>query len=190
MLPSIAAQIVQAMKESTSQQFYSRVVEAMGSEPVKMAAKEHWMCQCRITHNYFIRSAGKHFSYTGDDAAFLQEIYIVDAGWYWFAQTQKGIKDDEGQSHDSRIKQTAHNRISSASKMQVLHLANPTAKQLHGFLRTGESFGVERSRCLWRRSAHRASEAAARKAQSTWRILGKSASYSDTRPASGNMRKK
>ena len=45
----------------------------MGSEPVKMAAKEHWMCQCRITHNYFIRSAGKHFSYTGDDAAFLQE---------------------------------------------------------------------------------------------------------------------
>lgn len=75
----------------------------MGSEPVKMAAKEHWMCQCRITHNYFIRSAGKHFSYTGDDAAFLQEIYIQ----ILIRTNQKGIKDDQGQSHDSRIKQTA-----------------------------------------------------------------------------------
>ena len=73
---SSTTQIVQAMNESTFQQFDSKVVEAMGSEPVKMPAKEHWMCQCRITHNYFIRSAGKHFSYTGDDAAFLQEIYM------------------------------------------------------------------------------------------------------------------
>ena len=54
--------------------------------------------------------------------------------------------------------------------------------------RAGESFGVERSRCLWRRSAHRASEAAARKAQSTWGILGKSASHSDTQPENNHRK--
>ncbi|CAK9007891.1 unnamed protein product [Durusdinium trenchii] len=31
------------------------------------------MCQCRTTQNYFVRSAEKHFSYTGDDASFLEE---------------------------------------------------------------------------------------------------------------------
>lgn len=47
----------------------------MGSKQGKMESdgKNYWMCQCRITHNYFVRSTGKHFSYTGDDAAFFEE---------------------------------------------------------------------------------------------------------------------
>ena len=32
----------------------------------------YWMCHCRITHNYFLRAAGRHFAYDGDDAAFLE----------------------------------------------------------------------------------------------------------------------
>ena len=42
-------------------------------ETAKDTDGKYWMCQCRITHNYFVRSAGKHFSYTGDDASFLED---------------------------------------------------------------------------------------------------------------------
>ncbi|CAE7737320.1 ogfod2 [Symbiodinium pilosum] len=32
-----------------------------------------WTCQCRVTHNYFVKCAGRHFMYRGDDVAFYQE---------------------------------------------------------------------------------------------------------------------
>lgn len=32
----------------------------------------NWMCACRLTRNFFVRSANDHFEYDGDDAAFLQ----------------------------------------------------------------------------------------------------------------------
>ena len=38
----------------------------------KQGGDGYWMCQCRITHNYFLRAANKHFAYDGDDAAFLE----------------------------------------------------------------------------------------------------------------------
>ena len=49
----------------------------MGSKQGKMESdgKNYWMCQFRITHIYIVRSTGKHFSYTGDDAAFLEATW-------------------------------------------------------------------------------------------------------------------
>jgi len=31
-----------------------------------------YMCECRLTHNYFVHSVGMHFEYRGDDNAFAQ----------------------------------------------------------------------------------------------------------------------
>ncbi|CAJ1356021.1 unnamed protein product [Effrenium voratum] len=46
----------------------------MGLRPGAMAKESAaWMCQCRVTHNYFLRRANMHFIYSGDDAAFLEE---------------------------------------------------------------------------------------------------------------------
>mmetsp|Transcript_55493 Transcript_55493/g.162113 ORF Transcript_55493/g.162113 Transcript_55493/m.162113 type:complete len:355 (+) Transcript_55493:83-1147(+) len=32
-----------------------------------------YMCECRLTRNFFVRSAGLHFEYDGDDAAFARQ---------------------------------------------------------------------------------------------------------------------
>ncbi|OLQ00462.1 hypothetical protein AK812_SmicGene16901 [Symbiodinium microadriaticum] len=34
----------------------------------------YWMCECRVSHNFFVRTLGKHFRYNGDDAEFLFEF--------------------------------------------------------------------------------------------------------------------
>lgn len=33
--------------------------------------RQHYMCECHVTHNFFVRSVGKHLEYGGDDAAFM-----------------------------------------------------------------------------------------------------------------------
>merc|ERR1719464_222978 len=38
---------------------------------------EYWMCDCRLTRNFFVRSVAEHFEYDGDDARFGREYEVV-----------------------------------------------------------------------------------------------------------------
>ncbi|CAE8662904.1 unnamed protein product, partial [Polarella glacialis] len=39
----------------------------------------HYMCNCRLTRNFFVRSLGEHFEYDGDDVTFARQYEKVIA---------------------------------------------------------------------------------------------------------------
>ncbi|CAE7197982.1 kif5 [Symbiodinium microadriaticum] len=51
----------------------SREEEAEMSRGQPASSSSYWTCQCRVTHNYFVKSVGKHFMYRGDDVEFYRQ---------------------------------------------------------------------------------------------------------------------
>ncbi|CAE7321793.1 kif5 [Symbiodinium necroappetens] len=62
----------------------SRGEEAEMSRGQPASSSSYWTCQCRVTHNYFVKSVGKHFMYRGDDVEFYRQHGDEPCPWVRF----------------------------------------------------------------------------------------------------------